>query len=75
MDDFIAFARRSGLWQLGDDSDLERFAVQDYRRFWQLLLGWSELLAEGVDEPRVMAIQSSMRCSFRTSGSAMPRIF
>jgi acetoacetyl-CoA synthetase len=51
MDDFIAFARRSGLWQLGDDTDLERFAVQDYRRFWQLLLCWSELLAEGVDEP------------------------
>ena len=48
---FVAFCERATGHQFVDHAEFEAFAVQEYRRFWALLLQWCELITEGSADP------------------------
>jgi acetoacetyl-CoA synthetase len=50
----VAFIRHCAMktgYSFGEYADFERFAVRDFKKFWQLFVAWSRLPVEGALEP------------------------
>src|SRR5690242_18095179 len=51
LDDFARFCSERASRSLADPQELQRFSVEEFRRFWGLFLEWADPLAEGSPEP------------------------